>query len=368
MSADGAGEGRLARRIADLILANGPITIADYMALALGDPNDGYYITRDPLGRGGDFVTAPEISQMFGEIAGIWLVEAWRALGHPLPVRLVELGPGRGTLMADILRVVARLAPPLASGLSLHLVETSPALRARQAATLAPSRIAPHWHAAFAEVPEGPILLVANEFFDALPIRQFVRTDGAWRERVVGLGEDGRLAFGLGPGTLVGDAPAQLVRNAPEGAVIEVSPASTAIMTAIAERIATVGGAALAIDYGHAETAFGDTFQAVQAHAFADPLAEPGSADLTAHVDFGALARAARAAGAGVLGPITQGDFLLTMGLLERAGRLGAPLDEPGREAIRAAVERLAGPQQMGTLFKAMAVVPVGVALPPFPG
>lgn len=368
MSGEDAGEGRLARRIADLILADGPITLADYMALALGDPDDGYYITRDPLGRSGDFVTAPEISQMFGEIVGIWLVEAWRALGHPLPVRLVELGPGRGTLMADILRVVSRLAPPLAAGLDLHLVETSPALRARQAATLAGSGIAPTWHAAFADVPAGPMLLVANEFFDALPIRQFVHADGTWRERVVGLDADGRLAFGLGPGALVGDAPARLLRGAEPGAVLEVSPASTAVMNAIAERIAREGGAALAIDYGHAETAFGDTFQAVKAHAFADPLAEPGHADLTAHVDFGALARAARAAGAGVLGPITQGDFLLAMGLLERAGRLGAPLDEAGREAIRAAVERLAGPQQMGTLFKVMAVVPPGIALAPFPG
>jgi SAM-dependent MidA family methyltransferase len=346
----------LARKLRRLIEANGPVTVAEFMAHCLGDSQHGYYTTRDPFGAAGDFITAPEVSQMFGEIVGAWLVHAWRLCGAATPARLVELGPGRGTLMADILRVAGK-APDFRHAISLHLVETSPTLRVRQAEVLAAHDA--EWHASFGEVPEGPLFLVANEFFDALPVRQFVRAEGLWRERVVGLAE-GQLAFGLGPGVLA-DGP-----DAPEGAIFEVSPAADALIGKIARRIVEENGAALIIDYGHTESAIGETLQAVRGHAYADPLDAPGEADLTAHVDFAALARRARAEGAAVHGPITQGEFLLKLGLLERAGSLGADADEAARASLRAAVERLAGPGEMGTLFKAIAITRPGVTPPPF--
>ena len=341
-----------------MIEANGPITVAQYMAHCLGDPEHGYYMTRDPLGAHGDFITAPEVSQIFGEIVGAWLIHAWQLIGAPSPVHLVELGPGRGTLMADILRVASHV-PGFAEAISVHFVETSPILRARQAETLARFGAAPRWHRTFFDVPAGPVLLVANEFFDALPVRQFVRVEGVWRERVVGLAAD-RLAFGIGPGVL-DDGP-----EGPDGSVLEMSPAGDALIGAVAARLHSHGGAALVIDYGHPGTARGETLQAVRNHAYADPLEAPGEADLTAHVDFGALARRARSAGAAVHGPIEQGSFLLSLGVLERAGRLGAEADETVRDRIRAAVERLAAPAQMGTLFKVLALTPVGVTPPPF--
>jgi NADH dehydrogenase [ubiquinone] 1 alpha subcomplex assembly factor 7 len=348
----------LGDRLKALIQANGPLSVAEWMAHCLGDPAHGYYTTRDPFGVGGDFVTAPEVSQMFGEIVGAWLCEAWRQIGAPEAVRLVELGPGRGTLMSDILRVAAK-APEFRRALSVHLVETSPALRERQAARLAASGHEIAWHSGFGEVPPGPLLLVANEFFDALPVRQFVRRDGGWQERVIGLDADGRFTFGLGPSRL-DPGP-----DAPDGAVLEVSSASTAVLQEVAARIAAEGGAALVVDYGHTG-GFGDTLQALSRHAFADPLAAPGEADLTAHVDFSALARCVRGAGAAAHGPIGQGAFLLSLGLLERAGRLGAATAEAEREAIRAAVERLAGPKQMGELFKLLAITRPGLVPAPF--
>jgi NADH dehydrogenase [ubiquinone] 1 alpha subcomplex assembly factor 7 len=348
----------LARKLRRIIEANGPMSVADYMAHCLGDPEHGYYMTRDPFGAEGDFVTAPEVSQMFGEIVGAWLVHAWRLCGAPPLARLVELGPGRGTLMADILRV-ASLAPEFREALTVHLVETSPKLRARQAEALAAHEC--QWHDNLADVPAGPLLLVANEFFDALPIRQFIRIEGAWRERVVGLDAQGKLGFGVGPG-LLGDGPPAL-----EGAILELGPAADSWVAEIGHRIVEHGGAALVVDYGHAESAPGETLQAVRRHAYADPLAAPGEADLTAHVDFAALARRAVAEGAAVHGPVTQGEFLLGLGLRERAGKLGASADDATREAIRNAVERLAGPGGMGTLFKVLALTRPTIAPPPFP-
>ncbi len=352
----------LARKLRLLIEANGPLTVADYMAHCLGDPAHGYYMTRDPLGADGDFVTAPEVSQMFGEIVGAWLVEAWRLAGSPSPFRLVELGPGRGTLMADVLRVAMRV-PEFSGAVSVHLVETSPALSARQRETLARSGHEAGWHARFSEVPDGPLFLVANEFFDALPIRQFVRTEQEWRERVVGLDAEGRLAFGIGAGGLrLADGPP----DATPGAVLELRPAADALTGEIAGRIIAHGGAALVIDYGHATTAAGDTLQALKGHGFADPLAAPGEADLTAHVDFAALAGSAGRSGAAVHGPIAQGAFLLALGLLERAARLGSDADDAARETLRSAANRLAGPEEMGTLFKVMALTRPGIRPPPF--
>lgn len=349
----------LADKLRRVIEANGPISVAEYMALCLGDPEHGYYATRDPFGAAGDFVTAPDVSQMFGEIVGAWLIEAWRLAGAPNPAALVELGPGRGTLMADILRVSERL-PEFRQAVEVNLVETSPVLRQRQRETLQASGMDIAWRDTLLDCPARPVFVVANEFFDALPVRQFVRRNGEWRERVVGLGEDARLAFGVGAARL-DDGPA-----AREGAILELRPAGVALMAEIARRIVADGGAALVIDYGHAETALGDTLQAVRRHAYADPLEAPGEADLTAHVDFAALARAARAEGAATHGPMPQGAFLTALGMSARAERLAAAADDDTRVSIAAALRRLTAADEMGTLFKVLAVTPQGVVPPPF--
>ncbi len=355
----------LEHRIRALVRLNGPMPVHDYMAMCLGDAEHGYYMAREPFGQAGDFVTAPEVSQMFGEMIGAFVVETWERLGRPAPFNLVEFGPGRGTLMADLLRV-ARRVPAFFSAARLHLVETSPRLRAKQAATLAGQPLKPTWHDRLDTLPGGPLLVVANEFFDALPIRQFAFRDGRWHERVVGLDDDGGLMFGLGPTTLPeGTVPAEL--GAPEeGAVLEVAPIGVEIMTALARRVVAGRGLVLAIDYGYAGPAFGDTFQAIRAHTHVDTLGRPGEADLTAHVDFTALARAAGRAGAATHGPIEQGDFLLALGLAERAGRLGADKDEATRAELVSQVTRLVAPEEMGSLFKVLAVTPPGIVPPGF--
>ncbi|MBH0239292.1 class I SAM-dependent methyltransferase [Methylobrevis albus] len=341
-------------RLRARIAAEGPISVAEYMATALGDPAEGYYMRREPFGAAGDFVTAPEISQMFGELVGLWCLAAFEAIGTPQHFALTELGPGRGTLMADLLHT-ARIRPGFVAAASILLVETSPRLRELQAARLAGH--APQWHDGLATLPPGPRIVIANEFFDALPVRQFVRTERGWAERVVGLAGD-RLAFGLGPGLPDPHEIPAAARSAPPGTIIEVARTSAALMTDLAADIAATGGALIVIDYGHARSGTGDTLQAVRAHAYADPLEDPGSADLTCHVDFAALARAATAAGA-VADPVeTQAAFLLRHGLVERAGRLGAGRDTATQDAIRAAVQRLAGngPGEMGDLFKVLVV------------
>jgi SAM-dependent MidA family methyltransferase len=354
----------LGKRIAEMIEALGPISVSEYMALCLSDPDYGYYTTRQPFGRNGDFTTAPEISQMFGELVGVWLASAWQALDSPGGAIVVEIGPGRGTLMKDIARTLSRAAPTLRDAATFHLIETSPGLRDVQAETLADSgRFA--WHADVAELPDRPLFIVGNELFDALPVHQYVRAANGWRERVVGLDDDDALRFYAGAGSV---DPSLLPRDAdaaPEGAIVEISPARTALMQKIAERIAARTGAGLFIDYGYAMPAVGDTLQAVLKHAYDDPLAHPGEADLTAHVDFSALAQTARQTGLDAR-LLTQGEFLLGMGLLERAGQLGARADAAMRERISGEVERLAGPEAMGTLFKALAVLPPGVAVEPF--
>lgn len=355
----------LEHRVRALVRLNGPMPVFDYMGLCLGDPEHGYYMAREPFGAGGDFVTAPEVSQMFGEMIGAFLVECWERLGRPAPFQLVEFGPGRGTLMADILRVAKRV-PAFVAAARLTLVETSPRLRAAQAKTLEGAALRPAWADRAEDLPAGPMIAVANEFFDALPIRQFQRADGAWRERVVGLDDDGVLAFGLGSTALPEMGLPEGLRAAAEGTIVEVAPVGVSIMSGLAARIAASGGVLLAIDYGYAGPAFGDTFQAVRSHAHVDPLVAPGEADLTAHVDFTALASAAMRAGATVAGPTTQGDFLLELGLAERAGRLGADKDDATRAEIVSQVERLVGPEEMGTLFKVMAVMPKGLAVPGF--
>jgi SAM-dependent MidA family methyltransferase len=353
-------------RIVRLIETQGPMPVSDYMARCLGDPEHGYYMQAEPFGRSGDFITAPEVSQLFGEILGAWIVHAWEAMGAPDPVALVEFGPGRGTLSADMLRV-ARLRPAFVKAASLHLVETSPRLRAAQKRTLKDAGVRVHWHDSAATLPDDrPLLVVANEFFDALPIRQFVQDGAGWRERCVGLDEAGRLRFQAGLASLeAADLPPHLAA-APEGAVLETQPVANAVMQDLAGRLAAQGGAALVVDYGYGKTAVGETLQAVRNHKPVPVLETPGKADLTAHVNFEALARAANIPPVSARAPMTQGDFLLSLGLLERAGQLGAGRSPDIQEGIRDDVERLAAPDQMGELFKVMAVAPDGVRLAAF--
>ncbi|MCC6921222.1 MAG: SAM-dependent methyltransferase [Alphaproteobacteria bacterium] len=318
----------------------------------MGLANAHYYATRDPLGASGDFTTAPEISQLFGEMIGLCLVDHWERSGVPGRIDLVELGPGRGTLMADILRA-ARIRPAFARAARVTLVETSPALRARQAETLKAHDIA--WRDSFAGIGgDAPLYLVANEFFDALPIRQFVGAEGRWRERYVALSDEG-FAFTLQP-----SAPPRPLSAPQADTLWELNEPTAAIAAAIGARLAATGGLALVIDYGHARSAPGDTLQAVRRHAFTDPLDAIGEADLTAHVDFEALAAAA---GVAAYGPVTQGTFLTALGIEARAATLGRARPDQA-EVLAAAVARLTGPDQMGSLFKAMALTGPGGPVP----
>lgn len=346
-----------------IIAHEGPITLERYMSLALAHPTLGYYMTRDPFGAAGDFITAPEISQMFGELVGLWAQEAWRAAGAPAPAHLIELGPGRGTLMSDVLRV-ARISPAFFDAIDAHLVETSPILEQAQRRTLAGSETPIGWSADVALAPHGPAIILANEFFDALPVRHFVETARGWSERLVGLDEAGELVFGLAD-----YVEPDLQVAAPEGAIIEIGAVAARLMTDIAARLVAEGGALLVVDYGYTQTTLGETLQAVARHAYVDPLAAPGEADLTTHVDFAALERAATSAGARVQGPVTQGAFLTQLGIAQRAEALQRRATPEQSADIALALERLAGagdPRDMGELFKVMAVT--HPALPDLPG
>ena len=352
-------------RLRQLIAAAGPISVSDYMAACLFDPQAGYYTTREPFGAAGDFVTAPEISQMFGELIAVWAYSAWAALGRPMPMTLAEIGPGRGTLMADMLRTLDRLDTGFVTRARVALIEASPRLAELQKKRFSGGRGRPTWYAELSQVPALPLVIVGNELFDALPARQFVRTAQGWRERMVGLDDDGALRFmagmaGIDPALLPPDAA-----DAPEGAIFEIAPAREALMAGISARIARDGGAALFIDYGHLVPGLGDTLQAVRSHAYDDVLAHSGEADLTSHVDFFALARIAAAHGLEAQ-TTTQGQFLIGLGLVERAGALGATAGEETRERLRGEVERLAGPNAMGRLFKVLCVTRKGTTLPPF--
>ena len=314
-----------------------------------------YYARRDPFA---DFTTAPEISQVFGELLGLWAAETWRLLGRPAPVLLAEAGPGRGTLMADAQRAIAAVTPDFAAALRLHLIETSPRLRALQAEKLPGAT----WHETFATLPPGPLILLANEFLDALPIRQFVRRGGGWAERHVAGAAFVEIACADPPALLADIAPPALA----EGAVIEVAEAARGWVTALSARIAAEGGAALLIDYGPAQAAAGDSLQALRHGRPAPPLASPGEADLTAHVAFAPLADAARAQGTAVFGPLAQGLFLARLGLFARSGQLARNLPPKQAAAVIAAAQRLAEPDRMGLLFKALAIM--HAAAPPPPG
>jgi NADH dehydrogenase [ubiquinone] 1 alpha subcomplex assembly factor 7 len=349
-------ETEIRRRIA----AAGPMPVSEYMALCLTDSTHGYYTTRDPLGGAGDFVTAPEISQMFGEIIGLWLADAWSACGRPAPARLVELGPGRGTLMADLLRATARLEG-FHQSMSIHLVERSPRLRELQSERLAGVEVT--WHDRIEEVPEGPLFLVANELFDALPVHQLVRTGQGWVDRRVGLAADGGLAF------VLAGRPSALARSLPDaapGTVAELSPARAHLARQIAARIAAAGGVALLIDYGaFSQGPTGDTLQAVRGQARADPLAAPGDADLSTQVDFRALAEAASAGGAAVFGPVPQGTFLRAFGIEARALQLLKWARPDQRRNLRAGLFRLTDAAAMGEMFKVLVLARPDGSPPP---
>jgi len=346
----------LHHEIARLIKAAGPMPVWRYMQLCLTHPRYGYYIAHDPLGRQGDFITAPEVSQMFGELIGLWAASVWREMGSPASLQLIELGPGRGTMMADALRAL-RVLPPLYQALSIHLVEINPVLRDKQQEALIGVRNV-HWHNSLDEVPRGPSIILANEYVDVLPIHQMVKRDDGWHERTIEIDGDGKLSYGYAP------EPAPrfdvllppLVRAAPIGAIFEWRP-DTEIMS-LATRLCEDGGAALLIDYGHIRSDAGDTFQAIAHHSFADPLQNAGEADVTAHVDFEALARAAQDVGAQTHGPVTQGEFLQRLGIEARAQTLMAKATEQVAEGIVTAKARLIGGGRggMGAMFKVIAI------------
>ncbi|KRE02185.1 ATP synthase subunit beta [Bosea sp. Root381] len=345
-----------------LIADEGPLPVSHYMALALSHPQHGYYMTRDPFGAAGDFTTAPEISQMFGEMLGLWAGHLWQAMGAPPRFALVEIGPGRGTLMADMLRA-ARIVPGFREAACVHLVETSPVLREIQKETLA-GKAEPVWHDRAETALEGPAIVIANELLDALPLDQFVMTPEGWRQRLVGLDAEGELVFGLS-----GHAEAQApLPPGPMGAVLEQPHAALALVSRVAGHVGRFGGGALFLDYGSAETGFGDTLQAMRRHAFVDPLSGPGDADLTVHVDFARMAQAGLRAGAAAHGPVRQGAFLLALGLAERAQALSGKASPEQAQEIAAAFDRLtAGAATgMGDLFKVLALTHPD--LPPLPG
>lgn len=338
------------------IQTQGPMSVANYMGLCLTHPAKGYYRRADPLGAAGDFVTAPEISQMFGELIGFFFVNLWQQMDEPKAFTLLELGPGRGTLMADMLRVACR-APGFRDALDLRLFETNPDLIAQQNARLEPYE--PKWIDSFEKVGDGPLLVVANEFFDALPIRQFVRAGDGWHERMVGHVEGVR-AFGLSPTPIPSSAMPEAVQNAGEGEVLEVGIAGGEVMNRLSGLVARLGGAILVVDYGYARTQTGETLQAVRRHQYADPLEAPGEADISAHVDFEALGTVARRAGLAVQPLATQGDFLKRLGVGERAKALSSANPDSTAD-IAAAVERLTGSSAMGELFKVLCAASPGL-------
>ncbi|MCB1352832.1 MAG: SAM-dependent methyltransferase [Rhodobacteraceae bacterium] len=349
----------LAALIRARITEAGPIPLAEYMSWCLGHPEHGYYMTRDPLGAAGDFTTAPEISQMFGELLGAWLARVWLDQGRPSRFVLAELGPGRGTLLCDALRAAGRM-PGFREAAALWLVETSPVLRGVQAETLAEA--APAWASRVEELPEGPLFVLANEFFDALPIRQFQRTDPLWRERRVGLAPDGEGFAFTWARPEAGPELDQAFGPVPDGAIVETNPVGASIAGWLGARIAAEGGATLVIDYG-AWDGTGDTLQALRAHEPVDPLGDPGCADLTAHVRFRALAEAAGPARAH--GTVAQGVFLERLGITARAQSLARGKSGAAFQSIAAAHRRLTHPAEMGNLFQVLALLPETAAQPP---
>ena len=343
----------LVNQLITQIKQHGPISVAAYMSAVA----DAYYARGRVFGKDGDFVTAPEISQVFGELVGLWCITAWQALGQPRNFQLVECGPGRGTLMADALRTVWDVAPVFARSASLHFIERSEALREEQRRTLAAYDI--DWHKDLSTVPDGPVIIIANEFLDALPISQFVRTAAGWSERMVTHGANG-LEFEVAP--LPNATIDETFDDAPNGSILEQSEAVEKVVSDIAALCAERPGVALLIDYGHMITDVGDTLQAIKNHAFHPVLETPGEADLTAHVDFAAVAQTARSIGASVHGPVEQGLWLNRLGAGVRETQLSDGKPEADVAVIRSSIQRLVDPEAMGTLFKVIALGPAGCA------
>jgi NADH dehydrogenase [ubiquinone] 1 alpha subcomplex assembly factor 7 len=344
----------------DILKAEGPVPVERFFELSVS----AYYAQGTAFGRSGDFTTAPEISQVFGELIGGWCALTWESLGKPNPFLLVELGPGRGTLMADLMRAASQM-PGFCQASRPHLVETSPALRQQQADAL--SAFNPVWHETLATVPkDNPLLIVANEFLDALPIRQFVRQPDGWHERLVEIGPHGKACFCLSRETSP-DAAALLapsLLDAPIGAIAEACPTALRLIDEIALRLQRQNGSALIIDYGPLESGIGDSLQAVRGHAFVPVLDNPGQVDLTAHVDFAALAHRARAQGLCVWGPVMQGVWLQRLGILERTRQLAQGAKPLQNELLLSGTRRLIDPKEMGTLFKLLALTLPGFPVP----
>ena len=336
----------------DMIAAHGPISLADYMAQALSHPEHGYYMAREPFGLRGDFITAPEISQIFGEMIGLWCVQSWMAMGGG-PISLAELGPGRGTLMADLLRATRNMHG-FHDAITIHMVETSPALAHVQYLRLRDQHPRIEWLDSLDQLPANRLLLVANEFFDALPIKQFVMTPEGMRERRVGWDAASEsFTFVLSePGLMLAKSGSVIA----PGTVMEQSPTSRTAMRHLAQHLVAHGGAALVIDYGYLGDAHHDTLQALKAHAFHPVLSNPGEADITAHVDFETLRAIARDAGANVQGPANQGEFLIRLGAQLRLEMLLKQATPEQRDPLISGLQRLISPQSMGELFKVMAV------------
>ncbi len=346
----------------------GPLTLHDYMATCLGDPEFGYYITHQPFGTKGDFITAPDVCQIFGELLGLWCVHVWEELGQPGKCKLIELGPGRGALMSDALRA-ASLVPKFLQSIEVHFVETSKALRAQQeqlikAQAKEHGRQLPQlfWHDELSDIPPGPSFLLANEFLDALPIRQYQFKHGAWYERLVGLDETGAFTY------MLADQPGNdpdglsLMPNAPvDGDLLETRPATKRLLKQIAKRASAHPFNGLLIDYGYNIRAFGDSFQAIKNHQFADPLRDQGFADLTAHVDFSSLVQTIIGLDLKVAGPVTQRDFLIALGARERAAQLmQAQENMIDAQQFMTGLQRLIEPDQMGSLFKVVGLYGAG--------
>jgi NADH dehydrogenase [ubiquinone] 1 alpha subcomplex assembly factor 7 len=357
-------ETEIRRRIAGA----GPMPVAQYMTLCLTDARHGYYMKHDPLGARGDFITAPEISQMFGELIGLWSMAVWKLMGEPDSVNLIELGPGRGTMMLDLLRT-AYAMPEFRRVIRLHFVEISPLLEERQRRAVGSSNVPVEWHKSLDLVPAGPSIILANEFFDALPVQQAVMCVDGWHERVIKLDEGGQLVFtnARDPIPLFEQMLPPKLRDVQIGEIFEWRPDNIALE--IGRRVTHSQGAALVIDYGHTESATGDTLQAVGAHDYANPLAAPGTVDLTAHVDFQAIALAAESMGARVFGPIEQADFLRNLGIESRAAVLRKAVPPAKAADIDSALARLTSTDRigMGRLFKVIGFAhPQLGALPAF--
>ncbi|WP_455479028.1 class I SAM-dependent methyltransferase [Bartonella sp. B23] len=354
----------LKEKIKEIITRNGPITVSQYMAFALTDPQFGYYRTQNPFGCDGDFITAPEISQLFGEMIGIWILASWNAHGCPNPFILAEIGPGRGTLMDDILRTIQKLSTTAFESAEVFLLEISKKLANEQKNRLSSYQKQIHSIESFDQIPSKPLFLIANEFFDTLPINQYIKIKGEWRERRITINQNGEFAFIACPRKFPSSFLQPYYFEVPDGTIFEHAPSRYQLMQQISNHLVRGKGSALLIDYGASDLAFGDTLQALSKHRFHDIFDAPGEHDLTSHVGFFFLKKIALEQGC-FAEIFEQGDFLLKMGLLERAKHLGAGKSTTLQDKIRQDIERLVSPDQMGTLFKILHICDKNIPLPP---